>query len=395
MMASLAAAGRGARVTVLDRTEKTGKKILVAGNGRCNVTNVRQTVDRYHGAPPAFIDAVLRAFSAPQTMDFFKSLGLICVEEEAGRVYPSCNQAASVRGVLQYEMERRGVQIHCQTDVMRIARAGDGFRAETKDGRVFTADRVVLSAGGQSAPDMGTCGCGYDLVKSFGHTLTPLLPTLVPIELGASYLKEMDGVRFTGSVAILSEGRVLREAEGEIQWTDYGASGIAVMDLSRTAGECLLNKREAELELRLLSHRTPADILDDVRGRVASRSDETLERALLGIVHSKIIPVLIQAAGCRNRHIACRQVTPALTAALAERLTRWRLPITGTLSWNRAQVTAGGVPAAEIDPATMASKKVPGLFLAGEIVDVDGDTGGFNLQWSWSSGHVAGTHAAA
>ena len=188
---------------------------------------------------------------------------------------------------------------------------------------------------------------------------------------------------------------MLREETGEIQLTEYGASGIPVLDLSRAAGECLLANRAASLELRLLSARSPEALLNDVEHRISTRSDETLERALIGLVHTDLIPVLLVAAGFKNRHVPCRGASSQNVRNLADLLSRWVLPITGTQPWSRAHVTAGGVDASEIDPATMESKIHPGLFLAGEIVDVDGDCGGYNLQWAWSSGHVAGVHAAA
>lgn len=395
MMAALAAASRGARVTVLDRMDKVGKKILVAGNGRCNITNTRQDISHYHGAPPEFIEGILRSFPVDKTLAFFKSIGVVCVEEEEGRVYPSCGQASAVRSALQFEMDRRHVQVHCGAEVRRLVLENRVFKVETKDGRVFTGDRVVVAAGGKAAPDMGTNGSGFDLLQALGHHITPLFPTLVQLNLQSPFLKEVDGVRFNGAAAVVSNGRVLRESVGEIQITDYGASGIPVMDLSRTAGECLLEKRPASLELRLLAGRSPREILEDVETRMSSRPDETVERALLGLVHSKLIPVLIPLAGFKNRHVSCRLSSPVHWKNLADLLTRWTLPITGTQSWGRAQVTAGGVAADEIDGATLESKIVPGLFLAGEIIDVDGDTGGYNLQWAWSSGHAAGLHAAA
>ena len=394
MMAALAAASRGARVTVLDRMDKVGKKILVAGNGRCNITNTRQDISHYHGAPPEFTEGILRSFPVDKTLAFFKSLGVVCVEEEEGRVYPSCGQASAVRSALQFEMDRRNIQVHCGVEVHRLVLENRAFKVETKDGRVFAGDRVVVAAGGKAAPDMGTNGSGFDLLKALGHHVTPLFPTLVQLNLQSPFLKEVDGVRFNGAAAVVSNGRVRRESVGEIQLTDYGASGIPVMDLSRTAGECLLEKRDASLELRLLPDRAPQDIWEDVQSRMSSRPDETVERALLGLIHSKLIPVLIQLAGFKNRHVSCRLSSLGHGKNLADLLTRWTLPITGTQSWSRAQVTAGGVVASEINSATLESKIVPGLFFAGEIIDVDGDTGGYNLQWAWSSGHVAGLNAA-
>lgn len=394
MMAALAAAERGAHVTVLERMDKVGKKILVTGNGRCNITNSRQDLFRYHGAPSAFTESVLQSFPLSKTLEFFKSIGLECVEEDEGRVYPSCGQASAVLSVLRFEMERRNVRVHCGAEVHRLSLDGHGFLAETKDGRTFKADRVIVAAGGKASPQCGSNGSGFDLVKSLGHRLCPTFPVLVQLNLHAPFLEEVDGVRFNGVAAVISQGKVLREETGEIQLTDYGASGIPILDLSRVAGECLLAKRDAFLELRLLSDRSSQTLLEEVQNRLSSRSDETIERALLGLVHSNLLPALIEAAGYKNKHVPGRLSTAENARNLANLLTGWKLPITGTQSWHRAHVTAGGVDSAEINPATLESKIVPGLFLAGEIVDVDGDCGGYNLQWAWSSGFVAGSAAS-
>lgn len=395
MLAALAAAGRGASVTLLDRMDKPGKKILVTGNGRCNITNARHSPTRYHGAPAAFTETVLRSFPVDQTLNFFKSLGLPCVEEEEGRVYPSCGQASAVVEVLRFEMERRNVRVHCGADVHRLTRAGGAFKAETKDGRAFAADRVIVAAGGKAGPQWGSDGSGLELVKALGHRVTPLFPVLVQLNLRAGFLKAVDGVRFDGAAAVLDQGRVVREETGEIQLTDYGASGIPVLDLSRSAGECLLRQREPVLELRLFPGRSPQDLLADIEHRLSSRPDETLDRALVGLVHANLLPVLLQAAGYKNKHLACRHAPPENARRLAELLKSWTAPITGTQPWSRAHVTAGGVDAAELNAATLESKILPGLFLAGETIDVDGDCGGYNLQWAWSSGNAAGVHAAA
>jgi predicted Rossmann fold flavoprotein len=394
MMAALAAGARGAHVIVLERMDKLGKKILVTGNGRCNITNTRQELFRYHGAPSEFTERVLQAFPVAKTMDFFRTLGLACVEEDEGRVYPSCGQASAVLNVLRFEMERRNVRVYSSAEVHRLSLDGHAFKAESKDGRIFKADRVIVAAGGKASPQSGSNGSGFDLIKALGHRVTPTFPVLVQLNLNSPFLKEVDGVRFNGTAAVVSQGRVLRKETGEIQLTDYGASGIPILDLSRVAGECFLDKREAFLELNLLPDRSPQDLFEELQNRLAARSDETLERALVGLVHSDMIPALILAAGYKNKHVPCHLSSAENARNLADLLTCWKLPITGTQPWSRAHVTAGGADASEIDSGTLESKIIPGLYLAGEVIDVDGDCGGYNLQWAWSSGFVAGVAAS-
>lgn len=393
LTAAIAVARAGARATILERMDRAGKKILVTGNGRCNLTNTNDDPARYHGLHPEFASAIVRRFPPSRTREFFEELGLLTVVEEGGLVYPACGQASAVLDVLRMEIERLGVSIHAGAEARRIERTGRGFKVSTKDGRSFPGDRVILAAGGRAAPVHGSNGSGWDLARALGHSVVEPFPALVPLKLSAPFLKAVDGVKVRGAVAFWEGDKVLRRETGEILFTAEGLSGIAVMQLSRLAGEALASKRPASLGVSLLD-RSAAEIPSFLKSRFQLYPERTLESAMIGLVHKRLILPLLRAAGMHDPRQASGNVSSEDISRLAALLTDWRFPVTGALGWARAQVSAGGVPTSEMDSSRMESKIVPNLFFAGEVVDVDGDCGGYNLQWAWASGFAAGTAAA-
>ncbi len=395
MMTAVTAARAGAPVTVLERLDRVGKKLLSTGNGRCNLTNVHFEGKNFHGGCPGFAVDVVHRFPPAKTMEFFESLGLLCSVEEGGLVYPACGQASAVLDVLRFEMDRLGVKVHGDAEIQRVSPGRNGFEARVKDGRAFSGDRLVLAAGGKAAPNLGSNGSGFEIAKALGHRLVEPIPGLVQLNLSAPFLKHVDGVKFNGSAAVTVDGRVLREESGEILFTSYGISGIPILQLGRVAGEMLHNKKEVFLDLRFFPSMKTEDVSAMVADRLRRRPDRSAEEAMIGTVNKKLIGPLLRTAGIERAGEPCGRVTEEQVRRLSALLSRWRFPVTGTQGWLRAQVTSGGVDTAEIDPQRMESKIVPGLFLAGEIIDVDGDCGGYNLQWAWSSGRIAGLHAAA
>ncbi|MFA5367163.1 MAG: NAD(P)/FAD-dependent oxidoreductase [Dehalococcoidia bacterium] len=393
MTAAIAAARSGASVTVLEKMDRVGKKILSTGNGRCNLSNIHEGAAYYHGRQPDFAMEVIRHFPPAKALAFFEELGLLCTVEDEGRVYPVCGQASAVLDVLRLEMSRLGVQVHCQMEIKKIVAGKTGLEVRTCDGQSFKGYRVIVCTGGKAAPHTGSDGSGFAILRDLGHTIIDPFPGLVQLNLSAPFLKQADGVRVNATACIVHRGHILREETGELLFTDYGISGIPIFQLSRTAGELLRKKSDVFLELSLF----PGLSVDEIAVKLAKRfkrtPDYTLEAALIGCLHKKLIPGALATAGIRDIRTLCRQITAGETRRLASILARWTFPVTGTQGYARAQVTAGGVDTSEIDPITMQSRVVPGLYMAGEVVDIDGDCGGYNLQWAWSSGHVAG-HAA-
>jgi predicted Rossmann fold flavoprotein len=394
MMAAIVAAQHGAQVTLCERLDRVGRKLLATGNGRCNLTNIRCEQSHFHGGDPGFAMTVVNQLPPQKTLEFFERLGLICAVEEEGRVYPMSGQASAVLDTLRFEAARRGVAVQPESAIVKITQTKARFRVSISGGRAFAADRVVVAAGGKAAPNLGSNGSGYALLESLGHRLTPTFPALVQLNLAGPWLRHLDGVRTHGTIAVSDGERELRSDRGELQFTSYGISGIPVLQVSRTASERLVRGRETFVDIGLCDNLTYDRIKAIIDDRVSSDPAMPLDQCLIGFLHKKIIPAILSSATDHPRK-PCGEVTEEERRRIVAVLIRWRMVVTGTQPWTRAQVTAGGIDTSQIDPLSMESRIAPGLFVAGELVDVDGDCGGYNLQWAWSSGYIAGLHAAA
>ncbi len=389
LVAAIAAARAGAPVTLLERQDRVGRKLLATGNGRCNLANLDPDPAHWHGRQPGFPDAVLARFDVARTLAFFRELGLAPEAEESGRVYPRSRQASAVLDVLRWELDDLGVRVACGAEVVAVAPSDRGFELRLAGAPPLAASSVVLAAGGRAAPTLGGCGLGYDLARALGHRVVQPFPALAQVRLSSPWPKSLQGTKFDGAVEVRVDDRPAASARGEILFTDYGVSGNAVLDVSRVVGGAVRAGCRVSVHLAVLDDATR----DGLAGRFAARPGRPVQAALVGLLHKKLIPAVLKVAG----------VTPAtpagdLDAADLDRIVAtlrdWRFDAEDTAGWAGAQVTAGGIDTADVDPGTLESRLVPGLFLAGEVLDVDGDCGGFNLQWAWSSGYVAGEEAA-
>ncbi len=400
LAAGVTAAWRGAKVRILERMSRVGKKLLATGNGRCNLANRDLRPEFFHGSCAGdFAAEVFRQFDLQRTLAFFRKLGVEPRVEEDGLIYPASGQASSVLEVLRYELDRLGVETVCDTNVQRIerqiARRGAEFVCSTADGGRFEAARVILAAGGKSSPNFGSNGGGFKLAEALGHTIAEPFPALVPVTLDAPFLKHLDGVRISARVAACVDGLPHRAETGELQLTEYGASGIVVFQLSRIFADPQNRGRDLALCIDLFPDMADAEELARMlAARFAASPEKSLEFSLVGLLHKKLIPVVWREAGQPDPIIPCGQIGDAAIKRLAALLKNWRLSATGTQSWMHSQVTAGGVIAKEVIPQTLESRLVPGLFFCGEVLDLDGDCGGYTLQWAWSSAHIAATPAA-
>ncbi len=395
MMAAISARRLGADVTILERNPRVGKKLLATGNGRCNFTNIQADVTCYYGQNPEFARAVLAAFPVAETIRFFEKLGIEHKVEEAGKVFPLSDQASSVLDVLLYELRELGVNIICDACVKTIAKQQQEFVVGLENGAVYLADRVILTTGGKAMPASGSDGSGYELAQQLGHSVTALFPALVQLKLDGPYFKRIEGVKIVGTAEIIHGGQSLAKDRGDILFGNYGVSGPPIFQLSRKAGELLNEGREAYLKITIMDMFAKDELRAIISRRFQVGAKKPVDFSLVGLVNKRLIPVLLLTAGISDfnqRRVA--DLIAEEVARIVDVLTDWRFRIGGTKGWPNAQVTAGGVATREIDESTMESKLVPGLFFAGEIVDIDGQCGGFNLQWAWSSGFVAGRQAA-
>ena len=384
MMAALSAAEQGHRVVLLERQQRLGRKLMATGNGRCNLTNTAASPAHYHGAEADFVRPALEAFGAEATLAFFHALGLLTVEEYGGRVYPLSNSANSVLDVLRFALDRAGVEQRCGCSAREIRRREQGYSVLT-DGGTLEADALIVACGGCAGSKLGGVTDGYTLLKALGHKRTGLYPSLVQLLTAPELPRTLKGVRCPARLRLTAGESLLAETEGELQFTETGVSGPAVFDLSRaaaTGGEGLT------LHIDFLG-RSGEETLALLRQRRTAFPDLETGEILTGMLHNRLGRMLVRQAGL-NMALPLRALGENELKKLAAVLLDLQLPVRGTEDFDHAQVTAGGVKTGGFNPETLESWFMPGLFVCGEVLDVDGDCGGYNLQWAWSSGHLAG-----
>ena len=381
------------KVVILERLDRVGKKLLATGNGRCNLTNTQASPENYHGGVE-FMAHAMRAYPPRAVIAFFQSLGVEPLYEPGGRVYPFSEQAGSVLDALRLSAGELGAQTLTGFHVSRVKKQRDGFSLEAKDGRSVRARRVLIASGGLTAPNLGGDGSGYALLASLGHSIVPCLPALVQLKTPPEPIRALKGIRYTGGISAWVQGRLARAEQGDVLFTEYGLSGTAVMQLSRAASCALSKKQAVEVRLQILPGKA-AQVAERLSARREALAARPLEDFLTGWVNKRLGQTLLKQAGCGPLSTPGGALSDAQIERLAALLTGWTLPVTGTQGFSSAQATAGGADTREFDPDTMGSRICPGLYAAGEVLDVDGDCGGFNLQWAWASALTAARAMAA
>ncbi|NLJ41176.1 MAG: NAD(P)/FAD-dependent oxidoreductase [Clostridiales bacterium] len=394
MLAAIIAKRQGAEVVILERNPRVGKKILATGNGRCNFTNINAGVDHYYGNNPKFIDGALSWLSVRQTIGFFEELGIAHKVEDAGKVFPMSDQASSVLDVLLHELGRTGIEVICNAYVKRMIKRGTVFSLELEDGSSIAGDRIIIATGGKAMPSSGSDGNGFQLVGEMGHSVVPIFPSLVQIMLEGNFFKQIKGVKLIGTAKLLKDGKLLTQDRGDILFANYGVSGPPILQISRRAGELLQKGETAVLSISILDKMSEDQIKSSLAKRFGRDNGKSVEASMVGLINKRLIPVILREAKIENPRDPARNLTGKQIDTIAGILKDWRLKIRGTKGWQSAQATAGGIDTNEVDPYTMESKLVEGLFFAGEVLDIDGKCGGFNLQWAWSSGYTAGYNAS-
>lgn len=391
LAASIAAAKKGARVILLEQKELVGKKILSTGNGRCNLTNLAMGPQYYRGGKQEIIEKVLHTFGTEDTIKFFGELGIL-TKKRGTYFYPKNDQASSVREALALGAARFQVEIHVQTKVEKISSSKGKFQVyalENGEKRTFIGDRVILAAGGKAYPALGSDGSGYVLAQLLGHTINPVLPALVQLTSDDPAFRKLAGIRSDAKITLMSGKTALCTDQGEIQFTDYGLSGIPVFQVSRFAAADLMEEKQISALLDFIPEMTEKELCSLFREKKKDWSNNTAEEFLRGIFHRKLVNVILTRAHIRWSQKA-ENFSEEDFVKIAGICRKFEVKITGTRSFDQAQVCAGGVPLEEISPFTMESLKCPGLYVTGELLDVDGMCGGYNLQWAWSTGHIAG-----
>ena len=396
MTAAILAARNGAYVTLLDGNDRVGKKLLSTGNGKCNLGNTDLSPERYGTRNPERLKTWLEQFDTQSTIDFFRALGLLTKEKNGG-LYPVSEQASSVLDVFRFELEREErirVRTACRVD--RIRRDEERNRILLwSGGEVLAFDRVILACGGRAAPKTGSDGSGYRLAEMLGHSLVPVVPALVQLRCREDWFKSVAGVRADTEIWLEDKKAGRIRERGELQLVDYGISGIPVFQLSGRINYILREKKEAALKIDFLPDfkgRTEDFTERLIRERVPVEECGTVEEYFTGILNKKLMMLLIKLAGLKPSEPASK-ADPQKIRRVYELCRELTVHVTGSNSFEHAQVCAGGVPLDELTEC-LESQKAPGVFFAGEILDVDGRCGGYNLQWAWCSGYLAGVFAA-
>ena len=391
MMAAVTAASKGADVTIYEAKERLGKKILATGNGKCNFTNLVQEDSCYRGTDASFSRAVRESFTAAQTIDFFKSIG-IEPKIRNGYVYPNSEQAASVADALTMEVRAKKVRVISEP-VYSVKGSESSFLVKSEQ-KSEEYDKVILCCGSPAGMKNPKEFSGYAIAERLGHHITPLIPALVQLRCREKWFKTVSGVRTEGEITVYENGKQIAKEKGELLFADYGLSGIPVFQISRFAGEALLRGSKVTCKLDLLPGYMKEELVLLLKKRYDTLKNRTAEEMLTGLLNHKLNYILLKELNIAPVEDSKKAYSPASLERLADLYKGLSCQVTESNPFANAQVCAGGVDTSEIVPKTMESRLVKGLYFAGELVDVDGTCGGYNLQWAWSSGYVAGLNAA-
>jgi len=407
MTAAITAARQGARVTLLEGNDRLGRKILSTGNGKCNLGNEKLDVGEYYTGRPDLLKSCLERFGTKDTIAFFQKMGLM-IKSRNGYLYPMCEQAAAVLDVLRVEVRELGVQVVTECRVEQVEKNQDtGIVQVWGSGHEFAFDRLILACGGCAAPKTGSDGSGYRIAKQLGHRLTAIVPALVQLRCREDYFKAVAGVRADARLRVLWKGACVAEERGELQLTEYGISGIPVFQLSRVVNLLIAGGRYRKTfqkpgncvageEVEILIDFFPDDTEESYERVCTERAlllgQRTAEEFFTGMLNKKLMMLFLRLAGLKPGE-KLNQAKKEKVRRVYELCREWRIHVNGSNSFENAQVCAGGVPLDEVTE-NLESKKVPGVYFAGELLDVDGRCGGYNLQWAWTSGYLVGRAAA-
>lgn len=389
MTAAIIAAQKGVQVTLFEANPTLGKKILASGNGRCNLSNTFLSTHSYWGCDPTFVAHALKTITFEDVVDFFAQLGLLVDIKPDGKAYPHSYEARSVSAVLEAAARRYGVRIYTHTFIQSITKEHT-FALHSRDHLRWSGfDTLLLATGLGAAPQLGSNESGLEMAASLGHTICSTYPCLVQLELSGAYFAKMQGVKLQGSVTPLIEGVAVTTFRGDVLFTNYGISGLAVLDASFIVSHALALGKKVTLSVSLL--------LDWDYERLCSwiaqhtQSGVTIDLFLEGLVGKKVSMALLEVLGWSHR-MTLNTLHPKMIKALAQQLFDWHFEVLQTHGFKHAEVSAGGVVTSEINPATMASKKVKGLYFAGELMDIVGLRGGYNFHFAWASAMLAAHH---
>jgi predicted Rossmann fold flavoprotein len=387
LMAAITLARAGHRVVLVEKNKELGRKILTTGNGRCNVTNRDISIEKYHGASKEFVQTTLEKFDQFATMEFFESLGVALKEEDKGRIFPRTNQATTIVDALKHALENENIPVKTGVTIKSIE-AKNGFKITAENGGNFEADKLILATGGKAAFQFGSSGDGIFWATKLGHNIIPIYAALVPLETKEVWAKDLQGIKVEAKVISKVDKKIVRETEGDVLFTHFGISGPAVMAHAGSISP-FVDDRSVQIILDLYPEDSQAQLDKKVEQIFQNNNKKSVKNSLAGLIPAALVSAILDISKL-NKEKNAAEVSKQERLKIVEIIKNLELNISKVRPLKEAQVSRGGVDTNEVDGNTLESKIVKGLYFAGEVLDVDADSGGFNLQWAWSSGFVAG-----
>lgn len=391
LVAAISAARNGANVTIIEQKDRLGKKILSTGNGKCNLTNEYMELECFRGDDTSIVETVLEQFGYKETCEFFESLGVI-LKNRQGYIYPISDQATTILEVLCSEIDHLNVTVKLNESVTGVTKNKKGFYIKTSNAN-YSCDAVILATGGKASPVLGSDGSGYGIAKSFGHKISPVVPALVQLQGKGNFFKSISGVRTNAKVSLYVDGELKGSDTGELQLTNYGISGIPVFQISRYAAKALQAKKKVRAELDFMPNMSSEELSDYIENRKLTQNYKLMNDFFVGMFHRKLIDMFLKIAKV-DLKTSVKDVSERQWQILLKLFKSFFVEIEGTNPFEQAQICAGGVKTTEVNSSTLESLLENGLYLTGELLDIDGICGGYNLQWAWSTGIIAGKNAA-
>lgn len=397
LMAAIVAKDFGMDVAIIEGNDRIGKKILVTGNGRCNITNsnIEFPYTNFHSENNDFFQETLNNFTIEDTKSMFLSLGLPLTELENGKMYPKSLQASSVIDIFRMALDDRNIPLYANCKINSISKKKN-FTLYTNNDEYenFSCNKLILSCGGKSSSKTGSDGSGYKLSKSLGHSIIETLPGIVQLKLDYPHLKALAGIKFDGAVSVLINDKVKYTDVGEVLFTDYGISGPPIMQLSSYASKALNDGEKVTIRVDMFPYESKEDVENFFATHFSIFSHREISNTLIGVINKKLVSTILKEVGIKDIHLPCSNIEWKYTDRLISKLKQWDFNCIDTNGFPNAQVTVGGINTREVNNLTLESKIVKDLYFCGEILDVHGDCGGFNLQWAWSSGYLSAKSAA-
>lgn len=389
LVAAIYAKTKNNQVTILERNSSCGKKILATGNGKCNYWNTDQSLIHYHSINEEYLKDIITEQNKKEILDFFDSLG-IYPKIKNGYYYPFSNQATTIKNALISEIKKKNIAIKNDFLVEKIEKEHDQFKIYSNK-EFITADKLIVATGSKASPKTGSDGIGYKLLRKMSHTIIEPKPALVQIETSGDFLKKWAGIRTDVEISLYEDDKLIKKELGEIQLTDYGVSGICVFNISRYIPIGLSHNKKEIIKINFLPFlKSPTtEELQHI-----FKTNRAIKEQLEGVLNNKLVEILLTKSNI-NTYKPYQQLSEKEQQSLLKILTAFKLDVIGTKSFDNAQVCSGGVPLNEVCFSTMESHKIKDLYIVGELLDVDGDCGGYNLSFAWISGMLAGKGCAS